>query len=114
MKGGAPRPRLRLGTPRPQVVTWLLIELWVLNIADLLLTRRAIWLGFATESNRVMGHFLRAGTLSAVVFKVGVVTVGSLLLWRLRRHRAALLAAVALTAFFAAVVAYEALWVASL
>jgi len=114
VRDGAPRHQLRLGAPRPQVVAWLLVELWVLNIADLLLTRRAIWLGFATESNRVMGHFLREGTLSAVVFKVGVVTVGSLLLWRLRRHRAALLAAVALTAFFAAVVAYEALWVASL
>lgn len=114
MTEGAPRRQLRLGAPRPQVVGWLLVELWLLNIADLLLTRRAIWLGFATESNAVMGHFLRQGTLPAVVFKVGIVTVGSLLLWRLRRRREALLAAVALTAFFAAVVAYEVLWLLSL
>jgi hypothetical protein len=114
MTDDAPRRQLRLGAPRPQVVAWLLVELWVLNIADLLLTRRAIWLGFATESNAVMGHFFRQGTLPAVVFKVGIVTVGSLLLWRLRRRREVLLAAVALTAFFAAVVMYEVLWLASL
>jgi hypothetical protein len=114
MTDGAPRRQLRLGVPQPQVVGWLLVELWVLNIADLLLTRRAMWLGFATESNAVMGHFFRAGTLPTVLFKVGIVTVGSLLLWRLRQRREALLAAGALTAFFAAVVAYETLWLASL
>jgi hypothetical protein len=114
MTDDASQRQLRLGASRPQVVAWLLVELWVLNIADLLLTRRAMWLGFATESNAVMDRLFRSGTLSTVVFKVGIVTVGSVLLWRLRRRREALLAALALTAFFAAVVAYEALWLMSL
>lgn len=96
-----------------QVLSWLLIELWVLNIADLLLTRYAIWLGFARESNGVMDYFFRSGAVPTVVFKIGIVTVGTLLLWRLRRYRAALLAGALLTAIFAAVVVYQAFWVLS-
>ena len=97
-----------------RVLFWLLVELWVLNIADLLLTRYSLWLGFATESNNVMSYFFRSGEVPAIVFKIGIVTVGTLLLWRLRRYRAALFAAALLGGVFAAVVAYQALWVLSL
>jgi len=95
------------------VLLWVLIELWLLNIADLLLTRYSLWLGFAKESNGVMDYFFRSGTVPTVAFKIGIVTVGALLLWRLRHYRTALLAAGLLTAIFAAVVAYQALWVLS-
>ena len=90
-----------------------LIELWALNVADLLLTRYSLWLGFAKESNGVMDYFFRSGTVPSTAFKIGIVTVGTLLLWRLKRHRAALFAAVLLTGIFAAVVVYQALWVLS-
>jgi hypothetical protein len=103
-----------LGPTGIQALLLLLIELWLLNVADLALTKYGIWLGFATESNDVMSFFLRAGTVPAIAFKVGVVTVGALLLWRLRRHRAALFAAVLLTGVFAAVVVYQVFWVLSL
>lgn len=99
---------------RDQVLLLLLLELWALNVADLALTRYALWLGFATESNGVMDFFLRAGTLPALTFKIGVVTLGALLLWRLRVYRAATMAAALLAAVFAAVVVYQALWVLSL
>jgi hypothetical protein len=92
----------------------LLIELWLLNVADLVLTKYGIWLGFATESNGVMSFLLRAGTVPTIAFKVGIVTVGALLLWRLRRHRAALFAAVLLTGVLAAVVVYQVFWIVSL
>jgi len=92
----------------------LLAELWLLNVADLALTRYAMWLGFATESNGVMDYFLRAGTLPALLFKVGMISLGALLLWRLRAYRAATFAAVLLTGVFAAVVAYQVFWVLSL
>ena len=62
----------------------------MLNVADLLLTRYSLWLGFATESNGIMDYFLRAGEVQARAFKIGIVTVGALLLWRLRGYRAAL------------------------
>jgi hypothetical protein len=101
----------RAGISGDQLLFWLLLELWVLNAADLLLTRYVLWLGFATESNDVMRYFLREGTLTATVFKIGIVSVGALLLWRVRRRPAALIAAVLLTGVFAAVVAYQAAWI---
>ena len=104
----------RLGPFGGRVLFWLLVGLWVLNVADLLLTRYSLWLGFATESNDVMSYFFRTGEVPAGAFKIGIVTVGTLLLWRLRRYRTALFAAALLGGVFAAVVAYQALWVLSL
>jgi len=111
-------PALR-GRPHPsaardRILLILLIELWLLNVADLALTRYAMWLGFATESNGVMDFFLRAGTAQALAFKIGIVTIGALLLWRLRDHRSAAFAAVLLTGVLAAVVSYQVFWVLSL
>jgi len=103
----ATRPRL----DRDQLVFWLLLELWVLNVADLLLTHYALWLGFATESNGVMAFLLREGTLTATVFKLGIVTVGVLVLWRVRYRPVVPVVAALLAAFFAGVVAYQVAWV---
>jgi hypothetical protein len=111
------RPRRRaalLGPFGTRLLLVLLLEMWTLNLADLLLTRHALWLGFATESNGVMAYFFRSGTVPTVAFKIGVVTVGALLLWRLRRYRTSLLAAAVLTGAFAAVVTYQVLWMRSL
>ena len=57
-----------LGAFGVRVLLWLLVELWVLNVADLLLTRYSLSLGFATESNGVMDYFFRSGTVPTVVF----------------------------------------------
>lgn len=115
----SPELRVRRTLPRPsesrdQLLLLLLAQLWALNVADLALTRYAMWLGFATESNGIMDYFLRAGTVPALAFKVGIVTVGALLLWRLRVYRVATVAAALLAAVLAAVVVYQALWVLSL
>lgn len=104
----------RLGPFGTKVLFWLLVALWLLNAADLSLTSYGIWLGFASESNGVMRYFLHQGTLTAAFFKIGLITLGALLLWRLRRYRSALAGAALLAAVFAAVVAYQALWLASL
>jgi len=113
MASWATRRSPRLGDFGQLVLLCVLVELWLLNVADLLLTRYSLWLGFAKESNGVMDYFFRSGTVPAVVFKVGIVTAGALLLWRLRRYRTALFAAALLTFVFAAVVVYQALWVLS-
>ncbi len=107
---GRPRP----SAARDRFLLLLLVQLWLLNVADLALTRHAMWLGFATESNDIMDFFLRAGTAQALAFKLGIVTVGAVLLWRLRAHRSATVAAVLLTAVLAAVVTYQVWWVLSL
>ena len=104
----------RFGISGDQLLFWLLLALWVLNVADLLLTHYVLWLGFAIEENGVMRYFLHEGTLTATVFKIGIVSVGALLLWRVRHRPAALVAAALLAAVFAAVVAYQAAWVLSL
>ena len=111
---GTARGLARFGVSGEQLLFWLLLALWVLNVADLLLTHYVLWLGFATEENGVMRYFLHEGTLAATVFKVGIVSVGALLLWRVRHHWAALVAAMPLVAVFAAVVAYQAAWAISL
>jgi len=111
------REPLQLTGPRldrDQLVFWLLLGLWVLNVADLLLTHYVLWLGFATESNGVMAFVLREGTLTATVFKLGIVTVGVLVLWRVRDRPVVPVVAALLAAFFAAVVAYQAAWVLTL
>ncbi len=115
----SPRFQVRKTLPHPseardQLLLLLLVELWVLNVADLALTRYGMWLGFATESNGIMDFFLRAGTVPALAFKVGIVTVGALFLWRLRVYRIATVAAALVAVVFAAVVAYQVLWVLSL
>ncbi|HTX69684.1 MAG TPA: DUF5658 family protein [Thermoleophilia bacterium] len=115
----SPPFRVRRTLPRPsetrdRLLLLLLIELWVLNVADLALTRYGMWLGFATESNGVMEYFLRAGTLPALLFKVGIVSLGALLLWRLRAYVVATVAAALMAFVFAAVVAYQVFWVLSL
>ena len=99
---------------RDRLLLLLLVELSVLNVADLALTRYSMWLGFATESNGIMDYFLRAGTAPALAFKVGIVTIGALLLWRLRVYRVATVAAALLAGVLAAVVAYQVFWVLSL
>jgi hypothetical protein len=103
-----------LGQTGRRVLLLLLIALCVLNVCDFALTRYAMWLGFATESNWVMDVLFRQGDVVAAVFKGGVVTAGAVALWLLRRHRATLLAGVLLAGLFAAVVTYQVLWIATL
>jgi hypothetical protein len=99
--------------PRPVVVA-ALAALWLLNLWDLLLTRRALNSGMATEANSVMNFLLGMGWLPAVVFKVGVVTVGVLVLWRYRHHRLAVTSTVGLALFYGLVVLYQAVFIARL
>jgi hypothetical protein len=108
------RTRQRPSESRDRLLLLLLAELWLLNIADLALTRYGMWLGFATESNGVMAYFLRAGTVPALLFKVGIVSLGALLLWKLRVYVVATVAAALMAGVFAAVVVYQVLWVVSL
>lgn len=99
--------------PRPVVVA-ALAALWMLNLGDLLLTRRALQSGIASEANSLMNFLLGLGWLPAIAFKVGVVTVGVLVLWRYRHHRFAVVSALSLTLFYGLVVLYQAIFIARL
>lgn len=101
------RHSVRLNTFWQGVLLALLVGLWFLNLADFLLTRHALWRGIAEETNWLMDYFFRQGMVPAVAFKIGVVTVGILVLWRLRKYPEALVAAALLTCFFSVVVIYQ-------
>ena len=88
------------------VVGGALVLLWILNLEDVLLTRRALALG-ATEVNAIMGFFLRFGFVPAALIKMAVVTAGAVFLWTQRRRRIVLLAAVGLVAVYVTLVIYQ-------
>jgi hypothetical protein len=91
---------------RALIVTCSLVLLWLLNVEDIILTRTALSLG-ATEANALMAFFLSFGFTQAVLFKMGIVTAGSIFLWTQRRHRAALLASVGLATVYLGVVTFQ-------
>jgi hypothetical protein len=81
-----------LGIYGQRILLALLVELCLLNVADFALTRYAMWLGFATESNGIMSFFFKQSAIAAAAVKLSILLAG----------------------VFAAVVAYEILWIASL
>lgn len=91
---------------RALVVTFALVALWVLNLEDVILTRRALALG-ATELNTIMGFFLRFGFAQAALIKMSIVTAGSIFLWTQRRRGIVLLASVGLATVYVALVIYQ-------
>lgn len=107
---GHERWYVRRGVSRASLTFWSLVALWVLNVCDLLLTSHALQTGVAIEANRFMAKLLSAGVMPALLVKMGIVSAGVLGLWRLRRHRAALLASAGLAALYALVVLYQAIW----
>jgi Domain of unknown function (DUF5658) len=91
---------------RDLVVGAALVLLWLLNLDDVLLTRRALAQG-AVEANAIMGQFLRLGFVPAALIKMAVVTAGAVFLWSQRRRPIVLKASVALAAVYLALVVYQ-------
>jgi len=91
---------------RDVVVGAALVLLWLLNIDDVLLTRRALAQG-AVEANAIMGLFLRLGFAPAALIKMAVVTAGTIFLWSQRRRPVVLTASLGLAAVYLALVVYQ-------
>jgi hypothetical protein len=89
---------------------WLLVVVWVCNVVDLVLTRVALSTSRAVEGNAAMAVLFRQGDRVAAGGKLVVVTLGVVLLWRLRRRGLARAAAAGLAVVLVAVVTYEVLW----
>jgi hypothetical protein len=100
-----------LAAPAPSrlqafVVGGALVLLWILNLEDVLLTRRALALG-ATEVNVIMGFFLRFGFVPAALIKMAIVTAGAIFLWTQHRRRIVVLASVGLVTVYVTLVIYQ-------
>ena len=76
--------------------------LLVLNLCDAVFTLLWVRLGLASEANHLMRELVEEHAILFMVVKIGLVALGSLLLWR-RRHRP-----VAVVAIFGAFLVYYA------
>jgi hypothetical protein len=87
---GAPSPpslSSRIGTP--EHFRWLhgiVAVVLVLNLVDAILTLFWVGTGFATEANPLLSELVMRHPVGFAVVKLGLVSLGSLLLWRLRRR----------------------------
>jgi hypothetical protein len=75
----------------------------VLNLLDALFTLAWVWAGLAREANPLLGELVHGHPIAFVAAKLGLVGLGSLLLWRLRHWP------LAVVAMFVAFLAYYAL-----
>lgn len=91
---------------RPRRVTLILVAVNVLNLADFLLTLNVLAMG-GGEANPLMRSLFAAHPLYAGTFKMLAVFAVSLVIWRCRRFRSALQAALIVLAVFSLVFIYH-------
>lgn len=78
---------------RSHRVICLVASIWILNAFDLAFTIMSNDHGFLQEQNPVARHMLEQGTLPVVLFKIGLVLIGTYPLLRFRATRIAELGA---------------------
>jgi hypothetical protein len=91
----------------------VLLVVNLLNVADFWLTLRVLGNG-GGEANPIMRSLFEASPVWAGLFKTAAIALTSLLVWRCRRYRLALAAALTMLAIFTAVAFYHILGLAAL
>jgi hypothetical protein len=86
---------------RSHRVLCLVFGIWLLNAFDLTFTILAHENGMLDEQNPVARHVLQRGTPSVMLFKIGLVIIGSYPLLRFRRTRIAELGALVVLVAYA-------------
>ena len=86
---------------RSHRVICVVMGIWMLNAFDLIFTLLSHRHGLLDEENPIARFVLGNGTLSIVLFKVGLVLIGSYPLLRFRRVRLAELASYVVLAAYA-------------
>ncbi len=87
------RPRLRAGTP--QHFHWLhgiVKTVLVLNLLDAIFTLVWVRWGFAREANLMIDRLVESHAVAFIGVKLGLVGMGSWLLWQKRDHASAVIA----------------------
>jgi hypothetical protein len=79
----------------------------VLNLLDAIFTILYTHVGMATESNPLMLQVLRASPVVFMLAKLGLVSLGVLLLWRLRHRRIAVAGLIAASTAYVMLLAYH-------
>jgi len=91
---------------RPGALAALLVTVNALNLADFALTMNVLASG-GGEMNPIMRSLLAAGPVHTAAFKLLAIMAATYTVWRCRRYRSALAAALILLSAFAAVFVYE-------
>ena len=91
---------------RPGTLAALLVTVNALNLADFALTMNVLASG-GGEMNPIMRSLLAAGPVHAAAFKLLAIMAATYTVWRCRRYRSALAAALILLSAFVAVFVYE-------
>lgn len=102
------RPRMAIGSPRHY--RWLegIVGVTiVLNVVDAILTLIWIFMGFAEEANPLMALLLDVHPVLFVLGKLTLVGLGTIVLWRLRRRAAAVVAIFAVFLTYYAIILYH-------
>lgn len=86
---------------RSHRVICLVLGIWLLNAFDLAFTVLSHEQGLLQEGNPLAQHMLQYGTLSIVLYKIGLVLIGSYPLLRFRRARITELGAYVILAAYA-------------
>ncbi|MCA9679120.1 MAG: hypothetical protein H6708_10550 [Kofleriaceae bacterium] len=79
----------------------------VLNLIDAVFTLIYVHLGLAVEGNPLMGQALTRGPVGFMLVKLALVSMGVLVLFRLRRRRAASVALVASAIAYSSLLVYH-------
>ena len=95
--------RLEVGTPRQfRWLSGIVKTVLVLNLLDALFTLLWVRAGLAEEANSLMRQLVHEHAIGFVAVKLGLVSLGSLLLWQRRHHASAVIAIfVAFLAYYA-------------
>jgi hypothetical protein len=86
-------PRLRVGTP--EHFSWLhgiVKTVLVLNLLDAIFTLVWVRYGFAREANLMIDRLVDQNAVGFIAVKLGLVGMGSWLLWQRRDHATAVIA----------------------
>ncbi len=98
---------------RPGAVAVVLVAFLGLNLADLLLTVRALDRG-ATEANPVIGLLFSVDPVVAGAFKLTITLAVAVTIWKMRRYRLMLETSLVVVAGLTVVLAYHILGAALL
>ena len=79
----------------------------ILNLLDAIFTICYTHAGYASESNPLMQVALAASPVLFVLAKIGLVSLGVLLLWRMRHHRTAVFGLVSTSAAYSLLLLYH-------
>ena len=85
----------------------LLSATLVFNLLDTVLTLLVVRLGLASEANPVMAGALDASPVVFALAKIGVVSLGVLVLWKFRQRRIAVAGGVGVFCVYAMVMLYH-------